>query len=68
MDTEILASSPGWLPHPVHVSWFPAAADNPQTRNWTCHRNIRAKVQTEEIFLLSCMVQTLHGRLALDFI
>ena len=25
-------------------------------------------MQTEEIFLLSCEVQTLHGRLALDFI
>ena len=26
------------------------------------------KMQTEEIFLLSCEVQTLHRRLALDFI
>ena len=69
MDTETLASSTGMVTpssahqlvpssrQPTSVQLDPVIATSGLT-----------KVQAEEIFLLSHEVQTLHGRLTLDFI
>ena len=69
MDTETLVSSTGMVTpssahQPVPSSGQPVGAQLDPVITMSG----LAKVQTEEIFLLSHKVQTLHRRLALDFI
>ena len=69
MDTGILASSTGMVT-PSSACWtVPSSGQlvNMQLDSVIATSGL-TKVQTEEIFLLSREVQTLCGRLALDFI
>ena len=64
---EMFAPPLGWLLPPVQINWFPVVGHCDHAIG--CGpRNIQAKEQTEEIFLLTSEVQTLCRKLALDFI
>ena len=69
VDTEMFASSTGMVtPSSVHQL---VSSSRPPTNTQlyaVLMTSGLTKEQTEEIFLLICEVQTLHGKLALDFI
>ena len=69
MDTEMFASSTGMVT-PSSVHQLVSSSGPPmQTCSWMLSSTSGlTKEQTEEIFLLTHEVQTLHGKLALDFI
>ena len=61
MDTEVPVSSAlGWLPHPVHSQLVLSSGQltNAQVNSVIATTRL-TEAQSEEIFLLSCKVQTL---------
>ena len=69
MDTEVPVSSAGMVtPSSAHQPVLSSGQLTNMQVDSVIATSGLTEAQSEEIFLLSCEVQTLHGKLALDFI